>query len=222
MEAGEHLTPYSVSVRGYYRSDGTYVGPHSRRPPGSVEHDAPYERKRMYMGILFFVCLVGGATSIAIYAKLSISEIEEHRETLRQIENKKREKQKQHYISNILTAIDYNFSELTNIPINLKKGKSTKCKFCKKYISTDDFYVSFVAVSNRHFVCMNCVQRRDPIGRNQPRSKYTNDIEYFDNYNKMLSQFKTKFRNEEESDEFKFRDYDLKRIFDSELKKKSC
>ncbi len=174
------------------------------------------------MGLLFFACLVGGTGSIVIYAKMSISEIEEHRETLRQIENKKREEQKQQYISKILSAIDCNFSELTNIPLNLKKGKSTKCKFCKKYISTDDFYVSFVAVSNKHYVCMNCVQRRDSIGRNQPRSKYINDIKYFDYYNKMLSEFKTKFINEADSDEFKFRDYDLKRIFDSEIKKKAA
>jgi hypothetical protein len=56
-EAGRHLTPASVSVSGYYRRDGTYVGSYNRRPPGGVAHDAPYERKRslcqggMFLGI---------------------------------------------------------------------------------------------------------------------------------------------------------------------------
>ncbi len=54
---GKKLTPYSVSVRGYYRSDGTYVSPHNRRPPGSVEKDAPYELSR---GILIVILLGSG------------------------------------------------------------------------------------------------------------------------------------------------------------------
>ena len=49
IEAKANLTPYSVHVEGYYRSDGTFVHPHNRRPPGSVDHDLPFERteKRM-------------------------------------------------------------------------------------------------------------------------------------------------------------------------------
>jgi hypothetical protein len=46
QEAGLHLTPASVSVRGYYRRDGTYVRPYHRRPPGGARHDAPYEARR--------------------------------------------------------------------------------------------------------------------------------------------------------------------------------
>lgn len=37
------VTPSSVRVSGYYRSDGTYVNSYSRRPPGSVAHDDPFE-----------------------------------------------------------------------------------------------------------------------------------------------------------------------------------
>ena len=64
VEAGTHLTPYSVSVRGYYRKDGTYVRPHSRRPPGSVAHDAPYQAKRsgLFWGMVGLVVLGGGST----------------------------------------------------------------------------------------------------------------------------------------------------------------
>ena len=58
---GSELTPHSVSVRGYYRSDGTYVNSYNRRPPGSVKHDKPYETIRfitlliMLPSGLFFV-----------------------------------------------------------------------------------------------------------------------------------------------------------------------
>ena len=60
-QASANLTPYSVSVRGYYRSDGTYVSPHSRRPPGSVAHDAPYESTRS-------LCLLGMVACIGLVA----------------------------------------------------------------------------------------------------------------------------------------------------------
>ena len=93
-EAGKHLTPYSVSVRGYYRSDGTYVRPHNRRPPGSVIHDAPYERKRMYMGLLFFVCLIGGGSSIIVYTKMSVGEIKKYHKAIQDNENRRREEEK--------------------------------------------------------------------------------------------------------------------------------
>jgi hypothetical protein len=54
IEAGHHLTPYSVSVRGYYRRDGTYVHPYNRRPPGGVMHDVPYEQTRFFCGLGMF------------------------------------------------------------------------------------------------------------------------------------------------------------------------
>lgn len=56
IEAGRHLTPYSVSVSGYYRRDGTYVRPYKRRPPGGVPYDAPFESKRT---LCFFLMVVG-------------------------------------------------------------------------------------------------------------------------------------------------------------------
>jgi len=76
IEAGKYLTPYSVNVSGYYRSDGTYVRPHNRRPPGSVKHDAPYESKRIGLTLLFIICLIAKGSSVIIYIKMSIAEIE--------------------------------------------------------------------------------------------------------------------------------------------------
>ena len=36
LSANSKLTPYSVKVKGYYRSDGTKVESYKRRPPGSA------------------------------------------------------------------------------------------------------------------------------------------------------------------------------------------
>jgi len=44
LSAHYEPTPASVSVSGYYRSDGTYVHPYHRRLPGGAQHDAPYEK----------------------------------------------------------------------------------------------------------------------------------------------------------------------------------
>jgi|GEM_PF-5428422 len=63
LDAGEHLTPYSVSVSGYYRSDGTHVNSYSRRPPGGAKHDAPYETVR---SITFFF-MAGSVISLFYY-----------------------------------------------------------------------------------------------------------------------------------------------------------
>ncbi len=43
LTAKYESTPKSVSVSGYYRSDGTYVHPYHRRPPGAAQYDAPFE-----------------------------------------------------------------------------------------------------------------------------------------------------------------------------------
>lgn len=65
IDAGQYLTPASVSVRGYYRQDGTYVMPYTRRPPGGVQHDAPYENTRSFTLLLMFGSGVG--TVLYIY-----------------------------------------------------------------------------------------------------------------------------------------------------------
>ena len=53
-EAGEHLTPATVHVSGYYR-DGYYVHDYYRRPPGGAIHDAPYESRRSACMLIMFL-----------------------------------------------------------------------------------------------------------------------------------------------------------------------
>jgi len=51
-----NMTPASVSVSGYTRSDGTRVGSYSRRPPGSRSHDRLYE----LLSVIGFFGVLGG------------------------------------------------------------------------------------------------------------------------------------------------------------------
>lgn len=237
INSGKHLTPYSVSVSGYYRSDGTYVRPYHRRPPGSVKHDAPYKDKQTAMASLFIICIMGGGFSIFIYVCMSKSEIEKQREIIEKIENKIRQEKKQklinkieaenkirqekrqEFINRFVEKMKSIFYKLSTIPSNLEIGKWSKCKFCKKYISSNEFYISFKAVSNFHSVCINCAKNRDSLGRNQPKSNFLDEIKYVENYNIMLNKFIKAFNKENEINEFTFSNNELKKIFDSTLKK---
>lgn len=51
-----NITPKSVSVSSYHRSDGAYVSSYNRRPPGSIAHDQPYEA----LQVLGFLMAAGG------------------------------------------------------------------------------------------------------------------------------------------------------------------
>jgi predicted DNA-binding transcriptional regulator YafY len=54
--AHRKVTPASVHVSGYVRSDGRRVSSYSRRPPSTVAHDAPYAMLRFFC----LAVLVGG------------------------------------------------------------------------------------------------------------------------------------------------------------------
>jgi hypothetical protein len=217
IEAGTHLTPYSVNVSGYYRKDGTYIHPYTRRPAGGVKQDAPYDNQRTNMSIFFFLCLVGGVGSIAVYINMSNSEIDKQKKTLKEIEEKKLEEEKMHFIELTLKEMNFNFSELTVKPLNLKIGESGKCKFCNTTIHNNDFHISFIAVSNKHYVCINCLKKRETIGRGQFQSNYVKEIKYNDNYNNLFEEFKLKFINQLNSKPFEFTHSEIKKIFDSQL-----
>jgi hypothetical protein len=63
--AASNATPYSVFVQGYQRAYGTYVSSHYRRPPGSVNHDSPYE-------VLSFLGIITSLTGIVYSAWIII------------------------------------------------------------------------------------------------------------------------------------------------------
>lgn len=232
-DAGRKMISPSVSVSGYYRSDGTYVRPYKRRPPGGVAHDAPYKRKRFYMGFLFIVSIAGGIGSVLAYTGMSNAEIRKQEKVLEDLEREKKEAEKRKKINEILFKISFDFSKLPQFPSRLKNkpppfvrphsiyggGGPRKCKFCNLSIVKNTFYVSFVPVSKTHYVCMTCVKQRESIGKNQPQSIFRNEILYVDTFNVLLEKFKISFMKEAESTGFNLGDVDLELIFNEELKK---
>ena len=128
--AQSNLTPYSVSVRGYYRSDGTYVRPHRRRPPGSVAHDAPYGIMRLFSVPIFVAGLA--ATGIPIYRSKRLTDWE------------------------LLPIVRYK-SSLPNRPVDVRVPRDTAkaradwyCAWCSKHIRPRDTYYYYLAQGGRY------------------------------------------------------------------------
>lgn len=100
---------------------------------------------------------------------------------------------KKRLLQGIINSVRFDFSKLVKIPANIKgikRSTSRPCKFCKRYIMNyTRLYVSFVPITNEHVVCMHCVRSRESIGRSQPRSKYLDEIEYFETYVKAKKIF---------------------------------
>lgn len=133
--AQSNLTPYSVSVRGYYRSNGTYVSSYMRRPPGSVKHDEPYEGLRLFAGLI--VIAGTAASGISVYRIVKVSDID------------------------FLPRIDYK-SHLPekprdiHIPHKLAKARSTwLCTRCCVAINPGDLYFYYGDRWRTRF-CPNC------------------------------------------------------------------
>ncbi len=129
-DAQLNLTPYSVSVRGYRRSDGTYVRSHSRRPPGSVSHDEPYESMRF---LSVFVLIAGfGATGIPVYICMKATDWE------------------------LLPMVSYD-SNLPEKPRDIRVPRSTAkaradwfCTRCRLHIRPRDTYYYYFGLSGRY------------------------------------------------------------------------
>ncbi len=66
-------------------------------------------------------------------------------------------------------------------------------------------------------MCINCLKRRESIGRGQFQSNYLKEIKYYDNYNNLLQEFKSKFINQLNFERFKFKDFEIRNIFDSQI-----
>jgi len=130
-----NLTPFSVSVRSYHRSDGSYVRAHNRRPPGSVEHDKPYKTLQ-YISFLFL--LTGtAACGISVYRLVNLSDLD------------------------LLPAVDYK-SKLPdkprdiNVPHILSKARSSwLCYICREAIRSGGSYYHYGS-HHRTRICPQC------------------------------------------------------------------
>lgn len=154
VRAGEFLTPYSVNVRGYYRKDGSYVRPHSRRPPGSVAHDAPYEAKRnsLFLGITTLVIFSLGSSGG--FAFFTCKEIKERKKNFQE-----------HIEKALLSKMNIDFSDLAEKPRHLVNRlisrydtyKAYNCIKCERRILWHEFHYSTMATRNPSKTCIDCM-----------------------------------------------------------------
>jgi hypothetical protein len=183
IEAKANLTPYSVHVEGYYRSDGTFVHPHNRRPPGSVDHDLPFERteKRMYWGILGLV-----TTTTLSLLFCSINAINEVRSI---------KKNYQIYAEReILTKMKFNFTRLSNKPEHLinrlisrhNTSKVYSCIYCRRVIRYNEFHYSSLASKKPSKICINCMLKAG--------NYYRTELNYIDQFEHSLNAFIENFQ----------------------------
>jgi hypothetical protein len=176
--AGEKLTPFSVSVSGYYRQDGRYISPHSRRPPGSVKHDEPYIRKsdRLFSGMtalaILSLCSIGG---LVIFSTQEI---------------KNRKKNFLDFIENeVICKLSLDFSNLVNKPRHLinrlisrhQTLKRYNCKNCLREIKINEFHFSSMATRNPWKICIDCMRKDEKI--------YEKELEYIQFFNNRLVLF---------------------------------
>jgi len=208
IEDGEYLTPYSISVNGYYRNDGTYINSYKRRPPGGVKHDAPYEKERFYSSILFLVFTAGNLISLYIFYIRGCSELDE----IKNLEIKRREIQKENIISEYLKYLDFDFSVLKIKPHNLTTNNKSKCKFCRKTNYKKEFYIYFKAISNIHYVCYKCLNENKIVGKFQKSSDFKLEKDYIKNYKLTLEKFTLQFQKINTS-EFPLEKHEIEKIF---------
>lgn len=131
LYAGDNITPSSVSVKGYYRSDGTYVSSYNRRPPGSVDKDAPYVALRW----ISFLAIISLSFLIFFQIKHILKLPEELIPPLP-----------------IFIPQPENLLPIPDIPN--KKSKSKKiwfCKECNAIIDTSSYYWYYKKLINGYY-----------------------------------------------------------------------
>lgn len=178
------LTPYSVSVSGYVRNDGTIVQSYKRRPPGSVINDKPFEERIdvlndriMIIYSLFFI-------SIIVFLYYLFKEL--------RLLDKNFEK----YIhSEITLKINLNLSDLYIKPTHLinrnisrhTTSKIYNCVYCKKTIEYNEFHHSSLAKTKPQKTCKNCMLKM--------QLKFRDELFYIDKFESKLQLFVNEYEN---------------------------
>lgn len=215
IEAGTHLTPYSVSVSGYYRKDGTYVGPYNRRPPGSVNKDAPWKRQRFLMGTLFICSMLIGLGSLSYTFWSSAKTISEKQSRIRDIK-KKRESIHKHIYGNLLSTNIFqsiDIDSLPEYPQNLLHDDLFICSYKHNELPKTQFYVKYKAIKHTYRVCLERVSELSSIGRGHPRSNFLNEINYFMRYKELMIEFKENFKANSNNSPYYFSSIEIEEYF---------
>lgn len=196
IDAKSHLTPYSINVSGYHRQDGTYVRPHKRRPPGSVKKDAPWKEKMFLMGTIFLGSMTLGIGSIFYVYNISTIKINKKDSRINSLVKNREAIHKDIHGKEISRIISNNldFGKLPKYPRYLLHDNQKTCAYKHKELPKTHFHVKYKAVKYYYRVCLEHVKALPNIGRGQPRSKYINEIEYYEQYDKIRTHFRTEFQ----------------------------
>ncbi len=177
-----HLTPYSVSVSGYTRGDGTYVRGYNRRPPGSVSHDLPYQNEisklRFYDSILYILLIISIIVVLVkgynLFSKIGIDFDD--------------------YVHNqVLLTLNFNFKELLNKPFHLINRRISryslranyKCVICNKSIEHHQFHHSDLAERSPRKTCLECMKIR--------WVRFKDELFYVEKFERMLELFSQEY-----------------------------
>lgn len=224
IEAGTHLTPYSVSVSGYHRKDGTYVRPYKRRPPGSVKRDTPWKRKRFLMGTLFLGSVALGLGSVFNTYTVSVNKIGEKESRIKLLLRERNSIHKNILGKNISHIIsqEIDFDKLPEIPQYLLFDDKKECTYKHKKLTRTHFHVRYKAIKYYYRVCLEHARSLPSIGRGQPRSKYLKEIEYYEEYENLKNSFRKKFETHTTEQSFEFSKTEIEDYFYTIYKEKTA
>lgn len=182
-----NLTPYSIHVDSYYRSDGTFVSAYNRRPPGGVAHDEPLKRTMFWTMLTMAICAVVSLLSVLICISTISNRIQV---TLFNLERDVLKRNKKVSIDNAIISAKIDFHAICNLPRGLKFGKNHRCKFCKSYISENNLCIFFKAKIHTHYVCSGCIKQRSVFGRNQKITDFQEELAHINRVEFEFSKFR--------------------------------
>ena len=147
LDARKNLTSRSVSVRGYYRNDETYVQSYTRRPPGGAKHDSPFEVR---ISKYILLAIVGiGVSGIGFVLFFSITSQSLTKEFM------------QRGIDKIKFKVDLPRKPYNLINMNISVHgfyKNYRCDQCDRLISNAEFHVSDRKKRRPKKWCLECAE----------------------------------------------------------------
>jgi hypothetical protein len=191
------LTPYSVTVNGYSRTDGTIIKSYKRRPPGSVSHDKPFKREIKKLEVKIKIIYIIFIVSILVFVFYLYIEVISFKKTF------------DNYIHiQIVSKIHFDFNVLSNKPPNVINrlisrhsiSKTYYCIYCKRLIRNDEFHHSNLSKHGPKKTCLNCMVKME--------LKFMHELKYINNFNYSLTLFFTKYKEISKSN---FDGYEIKK-----------
>lgn len=209
-DLSKELTPSSVDVEGYHRSDGVYVRPYSRRPPGSVKKDRPIESEMSQISTFMTIVSIGfygslGAFAVGLLSIYKTSKNEYH----------------QYLFDQVVNQLEIDFDYLKNKPSHLINRKISRhnryakiynCIRCGRKIGYYEFNWSTLAKRKPGKICLDCM-------KSEATECFMNELEYVNKYNEKLDQYFAEFKIKchEMDSSYSFDDNEIENYFNSKL-----